>query len=137
MQWIKHLGGTVLAVVSTPEKAAVARRLGADHTILSSEDEAARVRVVFGALMKDHKGLPWLTIGKPDGTDVKRVLYNAQKVTKAKQRPRGLRVQSLRPRASAPMLLRASWLCWAASRGLQQVRRCLRRPVVICWTASR
>ena len=46
MQWIKHLGGNVLAVVSTPQKAEVAKRLGADHTILSSEDIAARVRAV-------------------------------------------------------------------------------------------
>jgi NADPH2:quinone reductase len=46
VQWIKHLGGNVLAVVSTPEKAEVARRLGADHTILSSENVAARVRAI-------------------------------------------------------------------------------------------
>ncbi len=46
VQWIKHLGGVVIAVVSTEEKAAVVRRLGADHVILSSEDIAKRVRAI-------------------------------------------------------------------------------------------
>ena len=45
-QWVKQLGGRVIAVVSTPEKAAVARGLGADHVVLSSDNIAARVREI-------------------------------------------------------------------------------------------
>lgn len=46
-QWIKHLGGIVIAVVSTEEKAKLAKSLGADHTILSSEDIPKLVKQLF------------------------------------------------------------------------------------------
>ena len=45
VQWLKHIGATVIGTVSTPEKAALARAAGADHVLLyKSEDVAARVR---------------------------------------------------------------------------------------------
>ena len=45
VQWLKHVGATVIGTVSTPEKAALALRAGADHVLLyKSEDVAARVR---------------------------------------------------------------------------------------------
>jgi NADPH2:quinone reductase len=44
-QWAKAIGATVIATVGSPEKAEVARRLGADHLILYREqDVAAEVR---------------------------------------------------------------------------------------------
>ena len=44
-QWGKHLGATVIATVSTDEKARIATEAGADHVILySREDFAARVK---------------------------------------------------------------------------------------------
>lgn len=39
VQWIKHLGGTVIGTVSTPEKAQLAKDAGADHIILYSEQD--------------------------------------------------------------------------------------------------
>ena len=48
VQWGKHLGGTIIAVVGSAEKAALARGLGADHIILSGEDIAKRVRDITG-----------------------------------------------------------------------------------------
>lgn len=51
VQWIKHLGGIVIAVVSTEAKAAICRSLGADHTILSNEDIAARVAQLGGKVV--------------------------------------------------------------------------------------
>jgi NADPH2:quinone reductase len=43
--WAKHLGARVIGTVSTPEKAAIARELGCDHTInYTREDFAARCR---------------------------------------------------------------------------------------------
>lgn len=59
---------------------------------------------VFGALMKDRKGLPWLTVGKPDGTDVTRVLYNPLKVTKVEAKvswPSSEEFEAARERANA------------------------------------
>lgn len=62
-QWAKHLGATVIGVVSTEEKAALARAHGCAEVILSGqEDIAARAReltdgegvpVVFDAVGKD------------------------------------------------------------------------------------
>lgn len=47
--WAKALGATVIAVVGGPEKAAIARGLGADHVIdHRSEDIAGRVRDLTG-----------------------------------------------------------------------------------------
>lgn len=56
LQWIKHLGGVVIAVVSTEEKAKLCKSLGADHTILSSEDIAARVAQLGGKVKEEGGG---------------------------------------------------------------------------------
>ncbi len=46
-QWLRHLGATVIGTVGSPEKAALARAHGCDHTILyREEDFVARVRDV-------------------------------------------------------------------------------------------
>ncbi len=50
-QWAKHLGATVIGIVSTDEKARQARALGCDHVIRSSDGGngiAARVRELTG-----------------------------------------------------------------------------------------
>jgi len=50
VQWAKALGATVIAVVSTEEKAAIATALGAHHVIVSKrEDIAQRARALGGA----------------------------------------------------------------------------------------
>ncbi len=52
VQWAKHLGATVIGVVSTPEKAALIKRLGADHALLTSENIPARVKeITHGAML--------------------------------------------------------------------------------------
>ncbi|QOV95706.1 quinone oxidoreductase [Novosphingobium sp. ES2-1] len=49
VQWLKHIGATVIGTVSTPEKAEIARAAGADHVIdYSREDVAPRVRELTG-----------------------------------------------------------------------------------------
>lgn len=48
VQWARRLGATVIAVVGSPAKAAIATRLGAHHTLLSGEDIAKRVRELTG-----------------------------------------------------------------------------------------
>lgn len=51
-QWAKHLGATVIGVVSTPEKAALIRDHGAEHAILTSENVPARVKeITHGAML--------------------------------------------------------------------------------------
>jgi NADPH2:quinone reductase len=50
-QWARHLGATVIGVVSTPEKAELARAHGAAHTILTSEDVPSRVKELTGGAM--------------------------------------------------------------------------------------
>lgn len=51
-QWAKHLGATVIGVVSSDDKAAIARAHGADHVILGHEDIPARVRdITHGAMV--------------------------------------------------------------------------------------
>ncbi|RLA27417.1 MAG: quinone oxidoreductase [Gammaproteobacteria bacterium] len=48
-QWAKHLGATVIGVVSTDEKAALARSQGCDHIIMADdEDVAGKVRALTG-----------------------------------------------------------------------------------------
>jgi NADPH2:quinone reductase len=48
-QWAKHLGATVIGVVSTDEKAALARSQGCDHIIMADEPGLAeRVRELTG-----------------------------------------------------------------------------------------
>ncbi len=45
VQWIKHLGATVIGTVSTPEKAEIAKAAGADHVILyDSQDFVAETK---------------------------------------------------------------------------------------------
>lgn len=54
VQWAKHIGATVIATAGSAEKAARARALGADHTILyRDQDVAAEVRK-----LTDGKGVP-------------------------------------------------------------------------------
>jgi len=50
-QWIKHLGETVIGVVSTEEKAALARAHGAAHALLTKDDVPARVKDITGGAM--------------------------------------------------------------------------------------
>jgi NADPH2:quinone reductase len=48
-QWAKRLGATVIGTVGSPEKAAIARAHGCDHTVLyDREDVVARVRELTG-----------------------------------------------------------------------------------------
>jgi NADPH2:quinone reductase len=61
-QWIKALGATMIGTVGSPEKAALAKSLGCDHTILyREEDFVKRVREITGG-----KGVPVVydSIGK-------------------------------------------------------------------------
>lgn len=51
VQWAKHLGATVIGVVSTPEKAALIKSLGADHALLTTENIPARVKEITGGAM--------------------------------------------------------------------------------------
>ncbi|MDO9712158.1 quinone oxidoreductase family protein [Paracraurococcus lichenis] len=51
VQWAKHLGATVIGVVSTPEKADLVKGLGADHALLTSEAIPARVKEITGGAM--------------------------------------------------------------------------------------
>jgi NADPH2:quinone reductase len=46
VQWAKHIGATVIAIVGSPEKAALVRELRADHVLLSNDDWAAQVRSI-------------------------------------------------------------------------------------------
>ncbi|MBK0400528.1 quinone oxidoreductase [Limibaculum sp. M0105] len=49
VQWLKHLGSTVIATAGGAEKCAIARALGADHVIdYRSEKVAPRVREITG-----------------------------------------------------------------------------------------
>ncbi|HSX53904.1 MAG TPA: quinone oxidoreductase [Sphingomonas sp.] len=49
VQWLKHLGATVIGTVGSPDKAARARALGADHVIeYRTEKIAERVREITG-----------------------------------------------------------------------------------------
>jgi NADPH2:quinone reductase len=49
VQWAKHLGANVIAVVGSDAKAEIATSLGADHTIITARDDIAkRVREITG-----------------------------------------------------------------------------------------
>ena len=50
-QWASHIGATVIGVVSTEEKAAVARANGASHVIIGLSDLPTRVKQLTGGAM--------------------------------------------------------------------------------------
>lgn len=50
-QWAKHLGATVIGVVSRESKIALAASHGADHVLLAQEDIPARVRDITNGAM--------------------------------------------------------------------------------------
>jgi NADPH2:quinone reductase len=50
-QWAKHLGATVIGVVSTEEKAEIAKAHGATHTIIGHATLAAEVKKLTGGAM--------------------------------------------------------------------------------------
>jgi len=50
-QWAKHLGATVIGVVSTPQKAELARHNGADHTVVGHASLPAEVKRITGGAM--------------------------------------------------------------------------------------
>lgn len=48
VQWARHLGATVIAVVGSAAKADLARELGAQHALLSDDDWVAQARAITG-----------------------------------------------------------------------------------------
>jgi len=50
-QWAKHLGATVIGVVSSEEKAAIAKAHGAAHTVVGYSGIAAEVKKITGGAM--------------------------------------------------------------------------------------
>jgi NADPH2:quinone reductase len=50
-QWARHLGATVIGVVSTPQKAELARAHGAAHVIVGHADLPAEVKRITGGAM--------------------------------------------------------------------------------------
>ena len=50
-QWAKHLGATVIGVVSTPDKADLARANGAAHVLVGYNDLPAEVKRLTGGAM--------------------------------------------------------------------------------------
>jgi len=50
-QWAKHLGATVIGVVSTPEKAALAKAHGAAHVVIGYDTLVAEVKRITGGAM--------------------------------------------------------------------------------------
>ena len=50
-QWAKHIGATVIGVVSTPEKAELARAHGAAHVVVGHANLAAEVKRITGGAM--------------------------------------------------------------------------------------
>lgn len=59
VQWLKHIGATVIGTVGSPQKAERARAAGADHVILyKQEDITARVRELTGG-----RGVPLVIDG--------------------------------------------------------------------------
>jgi NADPH2:quinone reductase len=54
VQWAKHLGATVIGTVGSKEKADIAKKAGADHTILyRDEDFVAKVKEITGGKLCD------------------------------------------------------------------------------------
>jgi NADPH:quinone reductase len=49
VQWAKHLGAKVIAIVGSEAKAALAREHGADHVLLTSDDWVAEVKKITKA----------------------------------------------------------------------------------------
>ena len=49
-QWAKKLGAVIIGVVSTEDKAALARSQGCDHIVMADDDIAARVREITDGL---------------------------------------------------------------------------------------
>lgn len=55
VQWIKHMGATVIGTVSSDEKAKIAREAGADHVILySKEDFVAAAKKITQGVGPDY-----------------------------------------------------------------------------------
>ena len=55
VQWIKHMGATVIGTVSTAEKAKIAKAAGADHVILySTEDFVSEVKKLTHDIGADY-----------------------------------------------------------------------------------
>ncbi len=55
LQWLKHLGATVIGTVSTPEKAQIAKENGAHHTIIySQEDFVQRAKELTNGVGPDY-----------------------------------------------------------------------------------
>ncbi|GAC1337408.1 MAG: quinone oxidoreductase [Acetobacteraceae bacterium] len=50
-QWAKHLGATVIGVVSTEAKAEIARQHGAEHVVVGHDKLAAEVKRITGGAM--------------------------------------------------------------------------------------
>jgi NADPH2:quinone reductase len=50
-QWAKHIGAIVIGIVSSEEKAALARANGADHTVIGHASLAAEVKRITGGAM--------------------------------------------------------------------------------------
>jgi NADPH:quinone reductase len=50
-QWAKHLGATVIGVVSTPEKAELAKANGAAHVVIGHDNLPAEVKRITGGAM--------------------------------------------------------------------------------------
>jgi len=48
VQWARHLGAVVIAVVGSAAKAEVARSLGAQHVLLSDDDWSAQAKAITG-----------------------------------------------------------------------------------------
>jgi NADPH2:quinone reductase len=48
VQWARHLGATVIAIVGSAAKADVARGLGAQHALLSDDDWVAQAKAITG-----------------------------------------------------------------------------------------
>lgn len=48
VQWARHLGAVVIALVGSPAKAELARSLGAQHALLTDDDWVAQARAITG-----------------------------------------------------------------------------------------
>jgi NADPH2:quinone reductase len=48
VQWARHLGAVVIALVGSPAKAELARSLGAQHALLTDEDWVAQAKAITG-----------------------------------------------------------------------------------------